>query len=241
MKWQAKAFQAIPKVLEDHPKSRFIFLTLTVRNCHLLELRDTLRQMHRAWTKLVKRKEFSLVQGWMRNVEITRGADDTAHPHYHALLMVKPSYFSTGYVSQARWTELWQSCLGVDYTPIVDVRSVRARKGSQCFDMTSAILETVKYSVKPSDVTQNEPVSSRTMPDYEWLSVLTDQIHKTRGIATGGVLRKYLRDLECEPDDLVHIEEDGLSDSSPDAPRVMFDWDDRPQRYRMQSEECGRV
>ena len=34
------------------------------------------------------------------------------HPHFHVLLMVKPSFFKgTGYVKQEQWAEIWQDCM----------------------------------------------------------------------------------------------------------------------------------
>ena len=51
-----------------------------------------------------------------------------AHPHFHILLMVKPSYFSgKAYIKKARWAELWADCLRVDYLPQVDVRPVKPK------------------------------------------------------------------------------------------------------------------
>ncbi len=234
MMWQAKALQVIPKVIEIYPKSRFIFLTLTVKNCELDQLRDTLAWMHKSWTKLVKRKEFAPVQGWVRSVEVTRAGDDTAHPHYHALLMVKPSYFSTGYVSQKRWSEVWQDCLGVGYTPVVDVRSVRPgkrEKDGEGILMSSAICETLKYSVKPAECLVDD--SRRKLSNAEWLSGLTTQLYKTRAIATGGILKQYLKELEQEPEDLIHADEDGLTPVDDESPRLAFGWREQTKRYVM--------
>lgn len=236
MMWQAKALQIIPKVIEANPKSRFIFLTLTVRNCELGELRDTLAWMHKSWTKLVKRKEFAAVQGWVRSVEVTRGADDTAHPHYHALLMVSPGYFGgRAYVTQKGWTEAWQSCLQVEYTPIVDVRSVRPgkrEKGSEdAVLMSAAICETFKYSVKPSECLADD--SCREVSNSEWLAGLTSQLFKVRAIATGGILKQYLKELEKEPDDLIHADESGLTEADETSPRVGFVWKGNAKRYVM--------
>jgi plasmid rolling circle replication initiator protein Rep len=197
--WTAKTIKIMPKVLEAHPKSRFIMLTLTVRNCELADLRSTLTQMHQAWTKLVKRKEWK-VQGWVRTTEVTRGQDDTAHPHYHCLLMVSPGYFSNGYISQERWVELWQDCLKVSYTPVVDVRAVRPKKGKAGQpeqDAISALVETIKYTVKPSDILRGDncqqPGQRVRVSDQDWLVELTKQLHKTRAIATGGILKDYLK------------------------------------------------
>jgi hypothetical protein len=232
--WQAKAFEMIPKVIEDYPKSRFIFLTLTVKNCELSNLRDTLAWMHSSWRKLVLRKEFKLIQGWIRSVEVTRSAEDTAHPHYHALLMVNEGYFKRGYVSQKRWSEVWQSCLGVEYTPIVDVRSVRptkAEKGSEGVPLSSVICEVVKYSVKPSECLWEG--SGFHMSNQQWLVGLTEQLYKTRAIATGGILKKYLSDLEKEPEDLIHADEDGYTPVDEESPRMAFSWHRSLNRYVM--------
>ena len=234
--WQAKTLKIIPKVVEDNPKSRFIFMTLTVRNCELDDLRETLKWMHNSWMKLLKRKEFKPVDGWVRSVEVTRGADDTAHPHYHVLLMVQPSYFGgTYYVSQKRWTEVWQSCLGVEYTPIVDVRSVRPGKREKGEEgevlMSSAICETLKYSVKPSECLRVD--KAQRVSNQEWLSKITSQLYKTRAIATGGILKKYLKELEQEPEDLVHADDDGLTPVDEESPRVGFSWSEDLSRYTM--------
>lgn len=129
--WTAKTIKIMPKVLEACPKSRFIMLTLTVRNCPLTELRSQLDEMHSAWRKLTKRRNWK-VQGWVRTTEVTRGQDDTAHPHYHCLLMVKPTYFAgLNYISQERWVGLWRDCLKISYDPVVDVRAVRPKRGKE--------------------------------------------------------------------------------------------------------------
>jgi hypothetical protein len=231
MKWQAMTLKIMPQILEAYPKSRFIFLTLTVRNCELAELRNTVKLMNKAWKKLTKRKEFALVQGWLRSLEVTRSVDDTCHPHFHVLLMVPPGYFSNGYVSQGKWTDAWASCLEVMYTPIVDVRAVRPGKldkGSEAETMISAICETFKYVVKPSDILR-ENLDSRITPE-QWLTGLTSQLFKMRKIATGGVLKQYLKELENEPEDLIHInDEDG--DFIFEPPRVGFAWDGDSKHY----------
>lgn len=236
--WQAKALRMIPKVVEAYPKSRFIFLTLTVKNCQLSDLRETLAWMHKSWVKLTKRKEFASVQGWLRSVEVTRGVDDTAHPHYHALLMVKPGYFGGNYVQQSEWTEAWKSCLSIDYTPVVDVRAVRPgrreKDGEEGVVMVSAICEALKYSVKPSDCLDKK--LGQKMTSQEWLVELTSQLTKTRAIATGGILKEYLKELEQEPDDLVHADDTGLTDVDETSPRIGFGWRENLGRYVLTEE-----
>ena len=57
----------------------------------------------------------SQVAGFLRTTEVTRGMMATrlmAHPHFHALLLVKPSYFKgQGYIKQGDWVEMWSKAL----------------------------------------------------------------------------------------------------------------------------------
>lgn len=216
MMWRARFFKALPKLQEDYPKARFIFLTLTVRNCPLEELRDTVKVMNKAWGRLVKRKAFP-ADGWVKSLEVTMGQDGLAHPHFHVVMMVKPSYFKSGnYLSHEKWTDLWESCLRIDYTPIVNVKTVKPKGGKD--GLFIALCETLKYSVKESDLTF----------DVEWLKGLTDQLHKTRSIAVGGIFKEYLS--EDEPEDLIHTEVDE-PESGNDEAEFWFGWKEMTKKY----------
>jgi plasmid rolling circle replication initiator protein Rep len=235
LKWQARFIEALRVISGDFPKARFIFLTLTVRNCEITELRETLTWMNHAWKKLTLRSQFPAI-GWVKCVEVTRNSDDeTAHPHFHALLMVKSGYFGASYVSQKEWRSLWQDCLKVNYEPQVNVQAIKPVKGaldlsngSLDSQMVKAILETSKYAVKEGDL----------VADREWLYELTRQLHKTRAIATGGIFKAYLSEKDMEPDDLVHISEDSseeTSEPSEDEARLRAAWRRKEQRYSMLS------
>lgn len=228
--WRAKAFQVLPKIVEAYPKHRFILLTLTIRNCQVTELRATLEKMGKAWMRLTKRKQWP-ADGWIRSVEITRGSDDTCHPHYHCLLMVKPSYFSHGYINQQTWTDLWQQSLKIEYAPVVDVRTVKPKKGTDN-DNVGAILETLKYTVKPSDM-MGDTKGEITDRDRNWLVEFTCQLKGTRSVATGGILKEYLKELENEPVDLIHVNENGETEDSPNSPSVIFEWEKPKKQYLM--------
>ena len=124
------------------------------KNPPVTELRDTLKHMNDSWQRLIQTKRFkSGVAGFLRTTEVTRGndADMMAHPHFHALLLVKPSYFrGQGYIKQGDWVEMWAKALRADYLPSVNVKAVKAtldEKGRKQLD--KAICETLKYSVKP--------------------------------------------------------------------------------------------
>lgn len=214
--WKAKAFRILPMVVEAYPKHRWLFLTLTIRNCCITELRDTLKWLNQSWQRMVQRKKFPAI-GWIRSTEVTRGKDGSAHPHFHCLLLVKPSYFGKYYMKQSDWVELWKSSLRVDYNPILDIRPVK--RGRQPMELVPEIL---KYCVKESDLVK----------DREWFLELTRQMHKLRTVATGGVLKEYLKQLEQEPEDLIGKDENNTEDEL-DEGHLYFGWKYKEKKYKM--------
>ena len=222
LKWRARFFEALPKLLEDHPKVEFIFLTLTVKNCVLEELRLTIGEMNKAWNKLVKRKQFPAL-GWIKSIEVTKSKDLTAHPHFHCLLMVSSDYFGRFYVSQSLWQQLWRETLKVDYDPIVNVKKVKPKVGQEeRSGLMAAVCETLKYSVKPNDLINSS----------DWLIGLSEQMYKLRAVSVGGVLKSYLSDLgqESDSEDLVHIESKLDVDGQQQA-QCYFSWNHSFKRY----------
>ncbi|NJM68539.1 MAG: protein rep [Acaryochloris sp. RU_4_1] len=214
--WKAKAYKVLPKIVEKYPKHRWLFVTLTVKNCPITELRATLQHMNQSFKRMTLRKLWP-AEGWLKSVEVTRGRDGLAHPHFHCLLMVKPSYFGTNYMKQDEWVELWRSCARLDYNPILDTRAVK--RGKQPMQL---IPELLKYCTKESDL----------VADQEWFLELTRQMHKLRCIATGGILKDYLRELEQEPDDLIHGDED-QERTEVDEGSLWFGWKRLEKKYRM--------
>lgn len=212
--WKARAYKVLPKIVNDFPKHRWLFLTLTVKNCHITELRETLVWMNKAWQRLSQLKAFP-AEGWLRSTEVTRGKDGSAHPHFHCLLMVKPGYFAgKNYLKQVEWVELWRRSLRIDYNPVLDVQAVK--KGQQPMQLVPELL---KYCVKESDL----------VVDREWFIELTRQLHKMKGVVVGGILRQYLAELEKEPEDLI-----GENDSTEvDEGHLYFGWKSKLKKYKL--------
>lgn len=211
--WKAKAYQALPKVVKDFPKHRWLFLTLTVKNCPVEELRSTLTHINKSFVRLTKLKDWP-ADGWIKSVEVTRGRDGNAHPHLHCLLMVPASYFGAAYVSQVRWVEMWRSSARLDYNPQTHVKAI-----AKNHNPTSIIPEILKYQVKESDLVANR----------EWFLELTKQLHKTRAVAVGGVLRGYMSELECEPEDLIGNTNDCVVDEG----HLYFGWKSSQKKYKL--------
>ena len=211
--WKAKAYQVLPTIVEAYPSYRWLFLTLTVKNCAIADLKETLTWMHESFKRMTKLKGFPAV-GWLKSTEVTRGKDRSAHPHFHCLLLVKPSYFGKNYIKQSEWVDTWRRCLRIDYNPVLDVQAIK--QGHKPMELVPELL---KYCVKESDL----------VADREWFLELTRQMHNMRCVATGGVLKDYLKALEQEPEDLVgEGEEDQL-----DEGHLLFEWKQREKKYKL--------
>lgn len=218
LRWKAKAYASLPRFLDDYPSYRFLFITLTVKNCEIYELRKTLHRMNQSFTRLSRLKVFP-GEGWIKSVEVTRGRKGDAHPHFHILAATKSTYFGRNYLSQEKWVELWKQSLRIDYNPILDVQALKA-KGS----LLGLIAEVIKYQTKPTNL----------LADRDWFLEYTKQMYNSKAISVGGIFRDYFRELEEEPEDLIGKEENFESDE--DYPLLRFDWRRYEKRYRMTNE-----
>ena len=179
----ANDLKSILKQIEALHRVKYVFLTLTVKNPPIMALKDTLKAMNKAFKLLTLSEEFSSsVLGYIRALEALGGNTQAgeAHPHFHCLLVVKPSYFKNNYISQARWSELWQRSLKVDYTPVVDVRRIR-QKSAEWSDIDSALCETLKYLAKPQDIQR------LSQADFEELD---RQMRNAKQYTRGGLLKE---------------------------------------------------
>jgi len=107
--------------------------------------------------------------------------------------------------------------LKVDYEPLVDIRALRSGA-----DPMELVPEIFKYCVKESDL----------VADPEWFLELTRQMHKMRTIATGGVLKDYLKILEEEPEDLIGKDDTKTEDELEEG-HLYFDWRYEEKKYKL--------
>ena len=213
--WKAKAYKVLPKIIEAYPTHRFLFITLTIKNIDITTLKESLKEMNTGFRRMAKLKAFPAI-GWLRSTEVTRGRNGSAHPHFHCLLLVPSSYFGKNYVKQSEWMEMWRNSMRLDYNPILDVQAVK--NGSTPMEL---IPELLKYCTKESDL----------VADREWFLELTRQMHKMKAIATGGVLKEYLRELEEDPEDL--IGEGDQDQQVDDSGQLFFGWKSKEKKYRL--------
>lgn len=158
--WRRRLITGLEQFHEAKPKWRAVFLTLTVKNCRLGDLRATLKDMQAGWNRF-RGLSFFPTSYWFKRTEITVGAGPagsaflnggyTAHPHFHVLLLVPPSYFGKRYVKQSEWQKQWQMAMRLDYPPVVDIRSAKTKStsGSSAIDASrDAAIEAAKYASK---------------------------------------------------------------------------------------------
>lgn len=216
LRWKARAYENLPKVVADYPNGRWIFLTLTMKNCPLTNLREVLSHLNQSFRRLTQLKVFPGI-GWIKSVEITRGRDgQSAHPHLHCLILLKDTYYKEDYLSKSDWIALWKQCLRVDYCPILDVKAVNAESSP-----VGLIAEILKYQCKESDL----------IADCDWFLEYVKQVHGTRAVGVGGVLRNYFRELEEEPEDLIGHDEE--LEEETEGPSLYFRWNRSFKKYVM--------
>lgn len=217
---------ALPALQQQYPTGRWVMLTLTVPNCPVSDLRATLADMNQAWTRLIKRKEFKPVLGWIRSTEVTqeKNRTDYAHPHFHVLLFVPPSWFSgKNYVKHHRWYELWRDCVRDDRIVPSGVYVQAIKGGAEI-----GAIETLKafnYSIKADELLKTNP---------EWLTEYMEQVHKLRFLSAGGILKDVLKKIEVETTDadLIHAADNENSSLTDTGVRIAFDWRRAEMLYR---------
>ena len=209
--WRARLFKGLARFEEHHLNYRAVFLTLTVKNCRIRDLKKTIKEMNQAWDRLKKCRWFP-TEYWLKRTEVTvekhldglgQQSEPFVHPHFHVMLLVRPSYFSRGYVKQTEWQRQWMMALRADYAPVVDVRSAytKGKKGQtgspSSFD---AVIESSKYLLKAASVQSLGP----------WLTELHHQLRNLRLTSVSKKLTEYVPSKEPETPDL-EVDEQNIS------------------------------
>lgn len=214
---------AVTDAILAEKKARFIFVTLTVQNVRGDVLRETIDKINKAFKYIVdKHQTFAPAKklkenllGYMKAEEITYNADrDDFHPHIHAILEVRPSYFRDGYIKQKDWTALWRAALGVDYDPLVDVRNIKG-------GTAKAVAEVAKYPVKMDGILKIKDKEKAAKALVELYSA----IFRRRLVTFGGDFKEYRKRLQLddvETGDLIHVEAEEKA-FNPVA-QILFKW-----------------
>lgn len=251
-KMRAKLFKAFTNYELD-PDS-YSFLTLTVQNCPLSNLRQTLAEMNSAWDKLSRRRTFPIV-GFLRSMEVTMQRDRLpgdkkkntgppsrtpdgellAHPHFHIVLHTEKDF--DRHLKDKQWLiSLWTDSLRASYRPTIQIDKIRPSRG----DFEVALLETCKYTVKPGDFSDDappkkpaktsnlKPVVIPPVHGAEWLYGITEQLHNLRAVRLGGSFAKICSQAELDKiDDSVETDEQ----ASQVGELLRLTWNDARARF----------
>ena len=215
--YKARAYKALPKVIADYPTSRYLFVTLTLKNCAVEDLRDSMLHLNKSFLRMARLKHFPAI-GYLKTVEVTRGRAGDAHPHLHILMMVESTYFGRNYVSKKEWCAWWKRAAKVDYTPIIDVKAIKAKDSP-----LGLLAEIVKYQTKPNDL---------IFSDRQWFLEYTRQIHGTKAFALGGIFKDYFKELDKEETQQEMIGNDETGEGV-DEGELYFGWIRSEKKYRM--------
>lgn len=169
------------KYIETELNYEFVFLTLTVKNIKGDELNDKIKEMNKAFDKMLRRKEIkNLTEGFIRKLEITYQKEkfitkelyekkydyykkrnlkigdlepnfDTFHPHFHCVIAVKKQNRNTR-INQKRWKELWQESMKDKSITQIRVDDIKKKSDNK------EVFEVAKYSAKDADYLVNENV-----------------------------------------------------------------------------------
>lgn len=90
---------AIEKIKSDFKADEFLFLTFTLKNPKVTQMRKAMRTMSQAFGMLTRRKIFaSVFRGGIRTFEVTRNYAERlknhCHPHIHAIAQTKADAFN---------------------------------------------------------------------------------------------------------------------------------------------------
>lgn len=185
-------------------KLKYLFLTLTIKNPNIEDLKATVKHLNQSFQRLHQTKRFkNSILGYFKGLELI--GDNTfkrageAHPHFHVLLLVNPSYFkSRDYISKAEWTEMWRKALRIDYEPIVHIQKAYKNPNKDMTEEQSISFEVAKYAAEHSEL-----VKMRDEDFYE----LIMQSQRMRFVSTGGILKDKINLLKAD-EDLIRTKEE---------------------------------
>lgn len=196
----ANMVQIVQGLRERYPESEWQFVTLTVANCRPEELGVTLDEMARTWNCIWSRKSTKTrpIQGWARSLEVTYNKDTkTFHPHYHVLVLwddgYSPDEFEQEWLERAwmktiqlRTVSQAQKSEMVSAQNRCMISSIYDQEEEEAQEVTKAVLETYKYSIKSKDLQE--------MP-LKIFKELDEKLKGRRMVAFGGIVKEYAQEM----------------------------------------------
>ena len=231
----------IMTVFQHEGDYKFLFLSLTVRNCPAEKLHETIDMIFYGFKKFVLRKEIKKVcKGWFRALEVTHNWDTNEyHPHFHVVIAVDEVYnhYHPDYITHEEFKNIWKECCSLNYEPWVHIQTAKHKEG----DYGKAVAEISKYTVKPSDYLgegfsikdKKDPIEANYGRIDEIVNTLIGGLKGRRLIAYGGRFKELHRQLNLDDaldGDLVVVDGD---DIRPDLAYVLvkYGWQAGYKQY----------
>lgn len=206
-----KLFSQVSKITDyinnQNNQVRYLFITLTQKNCSGSELIQEINKINKSFSLLVDKtkrvqpatKFKKMLLGYIKSTEITYNPKTkTYHPHLHCIFAVQEEYFNkVNYINKNTWRAIWADLLKVDYLPQVNVQAIKPTRQQK------AVAELAKYPAKVSSI-----LNLPQMQAVQVIIDLTTLCYKRRFVAFGGIFKKTkallkLQDVEAENADLV--------------------------------------
>jgi hypothetical protein len=169
---------------------KWVYLTLTTRNCHVSDLNETIKEMNNAFRRLRNRAFWKAnVIGGIKFLEVDQGLSDyqSAHPHFHCLIQVRPSmHQGNNYVTEEKWAKEWQGCLKAHFIPQVRARRLTGQGG----ELRNKVLKCVSYPMKPR----------LNAPQRGWFLSMAEQLKDVNLVQPFGQMRGWFFDLKHQED-----------------------------------------
>lgn len=198
-------------------EGKWLFVTFTAKNCETWNLQKTIKKMTRAFYRMTRRQFWQdNVLGAIRYTEVSVGWSDpdTAHPHLHCLLLVRPSMFAgNNYMSETRWEEAWALALQEHYTPGVHVERIQGSPK----EVKEQVVNWAGYSTK----------ARRDSPSAQWLIAVTQQLKGQQLVQSFGELGTIAPHFNRE--DVVDV--DYISTGHQACETPTFRWDGHSRSY----------
>lgn len=207
------------KIKAEHPTYRQLFLTLTVPNVPLWQLKNTLKAMSISWNRLRNHRAFKRepIVGYCKKLEITYNKDKkTYHPHYHIMLTVD------GWASDIQdYVSWWSASYQCNRQLVCYVEAVDGDAKS--------VAEMSKYMTKSDDIIDSLADLDPETAENKWF-LYRAALFSVREMTFGGIWRQYRRDLG-----FVDIEDDDLTDyeviTHSQEPIYWYEWQHCAGKY----------
>lgn len=159
---------------------------------------------------------------------------DKLHPHIHIIWVLDPDYYINGdYVSERELCDLWKQALGVDYTPVCDIRKIAPKKVYDngrlvATDLKGAVAEVCKYTVKSTDyLSYDNEINDKVIKS------LVTGLSNRRMVSYYGVFAEVRQSLKLEDneEDLVHVDNVKVDGDVKVVFTMYFGWSTKTNSY----------